>query len=161
MARDIVTSENKAEFIAKKLGKMYRGEGEGSSEGKHIKWVTPHQALAQGYAGARRGGKVTEHDVSEMNHYDAGHDALEQKPKEFTARALNQSSKNLVNKSNALDARKNFLSHFSDEGSRNVTDYWSKEESKKHTKEFLERLGFNGIKLKEDDKDTYGIFHKS
>ena len=160
MAREIVTSENKAEYDAKKL-KMYRGEGEGSSAGKHISWVTPDKELAKGYAGARKGGKVTEHEIGESNHYDAGHDKQELKPREFTSKALNQAVKNRVDKEKVLQARKKFLAHFAHEDAKNVTKYWDSEENKKQTRNFLEDLGFNGIKIKEDDKDPYGIFHKS
>lgn len=67
MAREIVTSENKKEYDAKKLGlnkghKVYYRGTTGSNEkikggiGEGHLWITPHQDVAHSYAGS--GGNV-------------------------------------------------------------------------------------------------------
>lgn len=143
--------------------KMYRGHGEGSSAGENIKWVTPHKDLAEGYAKARPGGRVDEHDADLSSVFDAGRDVNRVTPKEFAMKALTQAKRGgtlAVSDKEAVALASAFAKEYGSDPVE-LPDLWRDEASREKVANFMKTLGFTAMKLDEDGKDTYGLFtHK-
>lgn len=139
--------------------KMYRGQGEGSSAGENIKWVTPHKDLAEGYAAARPGGRVDEHDADLSSVFNAGRDVNRVTPKEFAMKALMQAKRGgtlAIADKDAMTLASNFAgAHAGDPVE--LPELWADEAGRERVGNFLKALGFSAIKLDEDGKDTYGL----
>ena len=139
--------------------KMYRGHGEGSSAGENIKWVTPHKELAEGYASARPGGRVDEHDADLSSVFNAGRDVNRVTPKEFAMKALMQAKRGgtlAIPDKDAMALASNFAGvHAGDPVE--LPELWADEAGRERVGNFLKALGFSAIKLDEDGKDTYGL----
>lgn len=139
--------------------KMYRGQGEGSSAGENIKWVTPHKDLAEGYAAARPGGRVDEHDADLSSVFNAGRDVNRVTPKEFAMKALTQAKSGgtlAIPDKEAMTLARSFAdAHAGDPVE--LPELWADEAGRERVGNFLKALGFSAIKLDEDGKDTYGL----
>lgn len=140
--------------------KMYRGQGEGSSAGENIKWVTPHKDLAEGYAAARPGGRVDEHDADLSSVFNAGRDVNRVTPKEFAMKALTQAKRGgtlAVSDKEAVALASAFAKEYGSDPVE-LPDLWQDEAAREKVANFMKTLGFTAMKLDEDGKDTYGLF---
>lgn len=140
--------------------KMYRGHGEGSSAGENIKWVTPHKDLAEGYAKARPGGRVDEHDADLSSVFNAGRDVNRMTPKEFAMKALTQAKRGgtlAVSDKEAVALASAFAKEYGSDPVE-LPDLWQDEAGREKVANFMKALGFTAMKLDEDGKDTYGLF---
>lgn len=148
------------QFGAGGSNKMYRGSGEGSSAGENIKWVTPHEDLAKGYANARAGGKVEEHDADLSSVFNAGRDVNRITPKAFAMKALTQAKSGGTLAMSDKDAVALAMSFAKEYGNDPVElpDLWQDEPGREKVANFMKALGFTAMKLDEDGKDTYGLF---
>lgn len=139
--------------------KMYRGQGEGSSAGENIKWVTPHKDLAEGYAAARPGGRVDEHDADLSSVFNAGRDVNRVTPKEFAMKALTQAKRGgtlAMPDKEAMTLASSFAAAHAGDPVE-LPELWADEAGRERVGNFLKALGFSAIKLDEDGKDTYGL----
>jgi hypothetical protein len=139
--------------------KMYRGQGEGSSAGENIKWVTPHKDLAEGYAAARPGGRVDEHDADLSSVFNAGRDVNRVTPKEFAMKALTQAKRGgtlAIPDKEAMTLASSFAAAHAGDPVE-LPELWADEAGRERVGNFLKALGFSAIKLDEDGKDTYGL----
>lgn len=140
--------------------KMFRGVGAGSDDSL-IKWMTPNEELAKGYASAREGGTVLSENVNLKNVADLGRDALREKPSSLISKVVKDSlDKGLADKSKAKEARARFLNHFGNEPI-DVIDLWKDQESKEVTADLLKALGYDSLKIKEGGVDTFGLIGES
>lgn len=150
---------NNGQFGSGGGSKMYRGQGKGSSAGENIKWVTPHKDLAEGYAAARPGGRVDEHDADLSSVFNAGRDVNRVTPKEFAMKALTQAKRGgtlAIPDKDAMALASNFAgAHAGDPVE--LPELWADEAGRERVGNFLKALGFSAIKLDEDGKDTYGL----
>ena len=131
------------------------------SDDSLIKWMTPDEGLARGYAKARGGGEVLSENISISKVADFGRDAARGNPSSLISGIVRDAMKsNDVNVSKAKEARAEFISHFGN-SPINVIDLWKDQESKEVTTKLLKSLGYDSLKVREGGIDTFGLLGSS
>jgi hypothetical protein len=133
---------------------VYRGIGAGSNS-RLIRWVTPNKNIAARYAMSRSGtgGRMVEIEFNPKHTADLGHDRLRLNANSFIAAV----SRTAPNKNKSIIPYINRFREFYGEEPRRIIDFWATEENKKETVMLLKAMGYDSIKVKEDNVDTYGI----
>lgn len=154
---------SKADLYAVRMGggrvdngmTVYRGVGEGSDD-SIIKWVSPDENIAKGYAKAR-GGSVQKEVIEIKQPAMMGNASRRDKPSSLIASIIRDASKNEgFDIDSAKQARKDFINYFGGEP-LDITDLWSTEEAKAVTSKMLKSLGYDAISVTEQGVDTYGL----
>lgn len=134
---------------------VFRGVGEGSDD-SIIKWVSPDEGIAKGYAKAR-GGNVESTTVKINNPAKMGAASRRDKPASLISSIIRDASSNKgYDVDAAKQARKEFIDYFGNEP-LDITDLWSTEEAKGVTSKMLKSLGYDAISVTEQGVDTYGL----
>ena len=134
---------------------VFRGVGEGSDD-SIIKWVSPDESIAKGYAKAR-GGNVESATVKINNPAKMGAASRRDKPASLISSIIRDASSNKgYDVDAAKRARKEFIDYFGNEP-LDITDLWSTEEAKGVTSKMLKSLGYDAISVTEQGVDTYGL----
>lgn len=137
--------------------KMYRGHDKDDHGGNHISWHSEHPELAHGYAAHRKSPVVSATTSTSKNTVDLGHDRMHMKPGDVLRHTTDQHKTKKFDKSHK-EAYDRFREHFGNHD-RKVTDYWNSHENKKHTSKFLRHMGYDSIRMREDDHETLGVLH--
>lgn len=137
---------------------MFRGVGEGADSHSGFEWYSTTEGLADRYAYFRKG-NIKKERVQVKNPVEIVNPNAFVSANSFFAGIMSQVNMKTIDRGKAMAARKSFLAHFGDE-SREIIDYWSNPEAKNKTRELLEALGFDSVRMQEGGEETIAVLRK-
>lgn len=141
--------------LAKQI-KGYRGISSANRRiDPNITWFSEDESLAKGYSDSNRAFSMS---LDIKNPFNAGDDKNMTTPRKFANMAIQQLDKTGIDRDSVKLIRDDFLSNYGDPDKQvQIIDFWASDDGKDSVANFLEDLGYDSIRLKEEGVETYGV----